>query len=240
MRILGIIPARGGSKRLHRKNIALLAGKPLMQYAIEAARESRLDNIVVSTEDPEIAAMARHLGAFVVDRPKELAEDNVFTIEVVKHAVKYMQAQGYQWDYAMTLQADQPLRTSEEIDGGLAVLREHPDADGVYSVLPRHQFNIEIDKATGLIEWTEDAATKRADQYVAAGCFEIYKLPITDGWWKGKIYPYVVPQSSIFDINTPWDLSLAEMVLLRRRADASALRAQELSDEGLHMKAYGL
>jgi len=93
---IAIIPARGGSKRIPRKNIKLFCGKPMIAYAIEVALATQLfDKIIVSTEDEEIAAVANQWGAetpFL--RPKELADDYTITNDVIKHAIEYFLAQG--------------------------------------------------------------------------------------------------------------------------------------------------
>jgi len=88
-KILAIIPARGGSKGIPRKNIRLLAGKPLIAYTIEAARQShKVDRVIVSTEDTEIAKIAARYGAEVIKRPEELAKDETPTIDVVLHILQ--------------------------------------------------------------------------------------------------------------------------------------------------------
>ena len=91
--ILGIIPARGGSKGLKRKNIKKLCGKPLLEWSIEAAKESQLlDRFVVSTEDPEIEEISRDAGAEVIQRPKSLATDTAICIDVMQHILETIKA----------------------------------------------------------------------------------------------------------------------------------------------------
>ena len=142
MRILTVIPARGGSKRLHRKNIHPLLGKPLMSYAIEACKRSQyLDaqNIYVSTEDEEIAGIAIQCGAKVIDRPNELAEDHVWTQDVLSHALEWSERQtGSEFDVLVRVQANSPQITSQKIDECIRKLQEHSlwevftvDEDGV-------------------------------------------------------------------------------------------------------------
>lgn len=109
--ILAIIPARGGSKRIPRKNIRLFAGKPIIAYSIEAARETGLfDHIIVSTDDEEIAAIARGWGAetpFL--RPAQLSDDHTGTNAVVKHAIRWYQAQGVALDHVCCIYATAPF-----------------------------------------------------------------------------------------------------------------------------------
>lgn len=111
MRTLGLIPARGGSKRLPRKNILPLGGKPLIAWTIELALQCKaLDQVVVSTEDAEIAAVARQYGAEVLDRPAELARDTTEMIEVMNHALFV-----YPADVLVLLQPTSPYRTEDDI-----------------------------------------------------------------------------------------------------------------------------
>jgi pseudaminic acid cytidylyltransferase len=109
--IVAIIPARGGSKRIPRKNIKHFAGKPIIAYSIEAAKESKLfDRIIVSTDDPEIASVATSYGAeapFL--RPAELADDYANTGEVIKHAVSWLIEQGATLEYVCCIYATAPF-----------------------------------------------------------------------------------------------------------------------------------
>ncbi len=139
---LGIVPARGGSKGIHRKNLRLLEGRPLIAYAIQAGLESRLvDRVVVSTEDPEIADMARSLGADVpFFRPAELAADETPTLPVLQHAIRHLrEREGYEREVAVLLQPTAPLTTARHVDEALELLAE-TGADAVVSVaeIPRH------------------------------------------------------------------------------------------------------
>ena len=110
--ILGLTPARGGSKGLPRKNVRRMCGKPLITWTIEAAKESRLlDRYVVSTEDAEVAAVARQWGAQVLDRPAELATDEATTLSVAQHALTQIPA-----DIIVLLQATNPIREPGFID----------------------------------------------------------------------------------------------------------------------------
>ena len=110
--ILGITPARGGSKGIPRKNIKQIAGKPLLAWTIEAARKSSLiDKYVVSTEDEEVANIARQFGAEVLSRPEELATDEASTLCVLQHAIESIPC-----DIAVLLQATSPIRKPGLID----------------------------------------------------------------------------------------------------------------------------
>jgi CMP-N-acetylneuraminic acid synthetase len=137
LRVLGLVPARGGSKGIPRKNIQLLAGKPLLQYTIEAAHSARLlARVVLSTDDPEIAEVGRRCGIEVpFERPIDLAGDATPTLPVVQHAVRWLEAAGDRFDAVCILQPTSPLRSPEVIDGCIELLERH-QVDTVMTVLP--------------------------------------------------------------------------------------------------------
>lgn len=137
MNVLGIIPARGGSKGIPRKNIRLLWGKPLLQYTAEAALASRrLSQVILSTDDPEIAEVGRECGLEVPFlRPSELAQDNTPTLPVVQHAILFLEEHGAEFDAICLLQPTHPLRPPAHIDTCIALL-ESTGADAVVTVLP--------------------------------------------------------------------------------------------------------
>lgn len=115
--VLGIIPARGGSKGITRKNLVELRGRPLLEYTIDAALGATLlKRVVLSTEDEEIAQVGRHAGADVPFlRPKELAQDDTPTLPVVQHALRTLAAREQTFDAAMILQPTNPLRQPSDI-----------------------------------------------------------------------------------------------------------------------------
>jgi len=118
MKILGIIPARGGSKGIPGKNIKLLGGKPLLEYTVEAAKASKLlSRVILSSDDNEIIAVAEQLQLEVpFIRPSELAQDNTPSIEVVKQALKFFEENGEKFDAVCLLQVTTPFRKHELID----------------------------------------------------------------------------------------------------------------------------
>lgn len=137
MRILGVIPARGGSKGVPHKNIRPLAGKPLIVHTIEAARASRLSRVIVSTDDESIAEVARRAGALVpFVRPADLASDSAKSMDVAIHALKTMEAEdAIQYDAVMLLQPTTPFRSVEDINNAIDKLSGNPEADSVISVV---------------------------------------------------------------------------------------------------------
>jgi len=137
--ILGVIHARGGSKRIPLKNMKLLAGRPLISYLVEAAMESRLlDRLIVSTDHPEIARIAREYGAEVpFVRPAELAED-VASELVTQHAVRFVEAEGYAVQIALTMQPTTPFCSAEDIDACIQKMLE-TDLDTVFTGCEVHE-----------------------------------------------------------------------------------------------------
>src|SRR5215510_4330966 len=134
--VLGIIPARGGSKGVRRKNIAPLAGRPMIAWTIAAALGSpSLSRVVISTEDREISEVARSLGADTpFFRPEELARDETPGIAPVLHAVRWLaKEENYTPDYVMLLQPTSPLRITEDIENAVRIAREK-QCDAVVSV----------------------------------------------------------------------------------------------------------
>lgn len=122
MRILGVIPARGGSKRLPNKNIIDLGGKPLLAWTVEAARRSDvLSKLVVSSEDDEILSVARKLSVATVVRPAELATDEATSVSVLKHALSAVHEL---FDFVVLLQPTSPFRSAFDIVRGAAFLKE--------------------------------------------------------------------------------------------------------------------
>jgi len=137
MRVLGLVPARGGSKGVPRKNIRPLHGKPLLQYTAEAALASRLlSRVVLSTDDEEIAAVGRCVGLDVpFMRPRDLALDTTPMLPVVQHALRALEAQGSSFDAVCLLQPTNPLRTADDIDRCIELFQTS-GADTVFTVLP--------------------------------------------------------------------------------------------------------
>lgn len=136
MTAIAIIPARGGSKRVPRKNIKAFHGRPMIAYSIQAALESGLfTRVVVSTDDAEIAEVARSWGAEVPFlRPAELADDHAGTVEVIQHAVAALREQGEDFAYACCLYATAPFVTPADLARGLEILEGHPDKAYAFTV----------------------------------------------------------------------------------------------------------
>ncbi len=227
-RTVAIIPARGGSKGLPRKNVLPLAGKPLVAHSIDAALAARtVDRVVVSTDDPEIAAVARAWGADVVDRPAELSGDTASSEAALLHTLSVLSGQGYDPDVLLFLQCTSPLTTSEDIDAtAQAVLA---GADTALTVAPFHYFL-----------WTEDGEgvnhnksvrqmrQQRKPEFLETGA--VYAMRVA-GFLEakhrffGRTALVETPIERRLEIDDPADFRLAEerMGGLRRMADAASL-----------------
>lgn len=130
---LAIIPARGGSKRVPRKNMLALAGRPLIAWTIEAAlKSSYIDTVVVTSDDDEILAVSAKWGASIIKRPDHLADDTATTFDAIKHAIDSMQKQ---YDFIVLLQPTSPLRNATHIDESIELLLTK-QSDAVISVCP--------------------------------------------------------------------------------------------------------
>jgi CMP-N-acetylneuraminic acid synthetase len=137
MTVLGLIPARGGSKGIPGKNVRPLCGKPLLQYTAEAALACRrLTHVVLSTDDEEIARVGRACGLDVpFSRPRELAEDATPMLQVVQHALRWFDARGRRFDAVCLLQPTNPLRRAADVDRAIDLF-EQSGADAVISMVP--------------------------------------------------------------------------------------------------------
>ena len=140
--ILALIPARGGSKGIPRKNIRSFAGYPLIAWSIAAGLQAKsISRIIVSTDDEEIAAVAREYGAetpFL--RPSELAQDRTTDLPVFEHALKWLEdIEGYKPELVVQLRPTSPIRPRDCVDAAVSILAQHPDADSVRGVVPAAQ-----------------------------------------------------------------------------------------------------
>lgn len=138
MRVLGVIPARGGSKGVPRKNLRPVAGEPLVAHAIRAARDSkRLSAFLTTTDDDEIAEVAAGCGSPVLRRRPDLAADDTPMVDVVLDALAHAEREaGEEYDAVVLLQPTSPVRTGKDIDASLEILEGDPETEAVISVVP--------------------------------------------------------------------------------------------------------
>lgn len=229
MECLAIIPARGGSKGIPRKNIQLVAGKPLLAYAIEQALASQwVSRVVVSTDDAEIAGVAHAYGAEVVHRPDAISGDTASSEAALLHALAYLErTEAYVPDLVVFLQCTSPLTLAEDIDGTVATLVEH-NADSALAVIPFHYFlwrrdanneaeGINHDKHVRLLR------QQKEPEFLETGAVYVMRTPgfkAAQHRFFGKTALYVMPAERRLEIDEPFDLQLAETLLLHRQKAA--------------------
>jgi len=215
---IAIIPARGGSKRIPKKNIKLFCGKPLIAYSIETALKSKLfDKVVVSTDDDEIAQVAKKYGAEVLQRPKELADDFTGTGAVTAHALSIYK--GYK--YACTIYATAPFLQVEYLKKGLNKLQKDNTAKKSFGVTSFEypiwrSFRITDDNRCEMF-WKENFHKRSQDleeAYHDAGQFYWERVgeKLTDIPFGSESIPIIIPRYLVQDIDTVEDWIRAEMM----------------------------
>ncbi|MFN3537077.1 MAG: acylneuraminate cytidylyltransferase family protein [Brevundimonas sp.] len=206
-RVLGLIPARGGSKRLPGKNLADLHGRSLLQRAIDAGLEARgIDRLIVSTDDPAIAEAAQAGGAEVPFlRPAELATDEASSLDVVRHAMAWAdETEPDAFSHLVLLQPTSPLRTAEDIDQTLALCRDQGRSTAVSVAL--------APKADLLMIGRNDVITRAAEYgepLVLNGAVYAITwshLSMGGGFITPETAYYVMPENRSIDIDTSADL----------------------------------
>lgn len=223
--VLAIIPARGGSKGVKRKNIRELNGIPLIGYTINAARNSKhVSRVMVSTEDAEIADVSMSLGAEVPFlRPSELASDNSPTMDCILHMLKYLEEnEGYIPDYVVLLQCTSPLRTSKHIDEAYEKLI-NSSFDSIISVaeVESNPYWSNIFKGEKLEYFIEDGKkiTRRQDLpevYRMNGAIYLAKLNVLKNentFECENLTGYIMDEYASVDIDTEMDFKIAEVIL---------------------------
>jgi len=219
---VAIIPARGGSKRIPRKNIKDFHGKPLIAYSIETALESKLfDKVIVTTDDEEIAAIAKEQGAEVpFIRPKELSDDFTGTGDVVDHALNYLKEQGESYDYACTIYATAPLLQSKYLIEGYNALKNSTAIHAFSATsMPfpiQRTFKLDINGRCEMFtpEHYMSRSQDLEEAYQDAGQFYWTKLnQKSDEIMFGKdSIPIILPRHLVQDIDTLEDWQRAEVM----------------------------
>lgn len=222
---IAVIPARGGSKRIPRKNVKPFGGKPMLAWAIEAARDSQcFDRIVVSTDDDEIAEVARDCGADIpFRRPPELSDDYTGTIPVVAHAIRSLQSQGAFPGLVCCIYATAAFLQGADLRQGLGEL-ERSGADYAFSVT-RYEFPIQrairiADSGRVEMFYPEQFSTRSQDLEPAYHDAAQFYWGRVEAWLSEKIIfsqaavPVILPNHRVQDIDTPEDWNSAELKLL--------------------------
>jgi CMP-N-acetylneuraminic acid synthetase len=235
MEILGIVPARGGSRGVPGKNIKPLAGKPLIAYSLEEALACRqLNRVVVTTDDQEIARVARQYGGEVPFlRPAELAGDQVTDFPVFEHCLAWLRDnQGYRPDLIVHLRPTAPLRRSRHISEIIEVMMAHPEADSVRSVTQAGQHPLKMwriaegrlspfipEEYSGIPESYNQPRQKLPQAYIQNGVVDVirWRTIMEAGSMSGKlILPYVMDELDSVNIDSPLDFLLAETIMANR------------------------
>lgn len=220
--ILGIIPARGGSKGIPHKNIIDLCGKPLIQYTFDAARNAKkLTRFLVSTEDSDIKKYSLKENVEVIDRPIQLAQDMTTTADVIEYTLNYLETEEkYIPEYVMILQPTSPLRSSRDIDNCIKLIEEK-NADSVVSVvdvahnfLPEKLMKMEDGSLKFLYDDGEKYTTRQQQRKLYArngAAIYLFKTKVfraTKSYYGECCLPYIMDQNSSFDIDTLEDLEI--------------------------------
>jgi CMP-N,N'-diacetyllegionaminic acid synthase len=225
--VLGVVTARGGSKGIPRKNLAILAGRSLLAHTADVAlRARRLTRVVLSTDDEEIALAGRALGLDVPFlRPAELARDDTPTVPVLQDLVGRLELAGHEFSAVFTLQPTNPLRTVADVDGAVALLQE-TGADSVISFTPvgeKHPARMKSIDADG---WVHDPPFAEsfegqprqslAPLFLRDGSVYVTRRDVLmiQGSLKGsRCRAWHIPALRSCNIDTPLDLCLAEALL---------------------------
>tara|TARA_X000000950_G_scaffold178167_1_gene216243 strand:- start:4404 stop:5096 length:693 start_codon:yes stop_codon:yes gene_type:complete len=223
-KFLAIIPARGGSKRLPRKNILELCGKPLIAWSIEAGQKSKyIDKVVVSSDDGEILDIAKKFEADVLRRPNNLATDTSTTFDVIKHILDNIEG----FDYIVLLQPTSPLRDENHIDMAIKLLQDK-NADAVISVSETDHnplWSNTLDDSLSMKNFLKDEVLNKRSQDLKkyyrlnGGIYicETNKLLAQKSFFlKENIYAYKMDKQSSIDVDDEADFKIAETFMMTK------------------------
>lgn len=224
--ITALIPARGGSKRLPRKNVKLLCGKPLIAWTIEAAKSSKyIDSVIVSTDDTEIKDISERFGASVPFlRPDSISSDTASSFDVIKHAIQFLKLEGEN-NLIVLLQPTSPLRTVEELDDALDFFMSKK-AEGVVSVSEcEHSplWSNTLPQNFSMIDFMRpEIASKRSQElpkyYRLNGSIYIYRvkdlLEKNEIFYNERVFGFEVSKESSIDIDSALDFSVAQVMIM--------------------------
>lgn len=223
--VVALITARGGSKGIINKNIQNISGQPLIYWTIKCAIDSdKFSKIIVSTDDKQIAKLSNKFGAEVPFlRPPELALDNSPHIDVVIHAINWLNDNGYNPDYIMLLQPTSPLREVDDIENVYNMAINY-NYDSIVSVgdSPNHPYIMKIKNEKGFLSNYIDIPKGYIPRqsfpklYYVNGAIYMTKTQILldkKTFFSDQTVPYVMPKEKSIDIDTKWDLYLCDLIL---------------------------
>lgn len=221
MKVLVIIPARGGSKGVPKKNIKILGDKPLIAHAIDCAKASnKATRIIVSTDSEEIAEVAKQFGSEVILRPEDLATDTSNVVTAVSHVYQELQED---FEIIVLLQPTSPLRTAADLDNIITMFENDKNTDGVISVVPMDDLHparmYNLGENNALIPFLNEGETARRQDlqpvYYRNGCFYAVR---TSAFFKENSFmvahkkAYVMKADWLANIDTPRDFKIAEIL----------------------------
>lgn len=214
-----IIPARGGSKGIKKKNIVDLHGQPLISYTIEQAKASELiETVYVSTDDEEIAAVSKSWGASIIDRPDALADDEASTESALLHAIDWLTERGHHPEVITLLQCTCPLRRKQDIDDAVSLVTDE-GYDSALSCCPEYEFYWTVEDGTATpLNYDPQERPRRQEmerRYQETGSIYVTTREILTGQecrLGGEIGIHEMPETLRFDIDTPEDLQIVEGV----------------------------
>lgn len=234
--VLAVIPARGGSKGIPRKNIRPFAGKPLIAHSIEAAKNAPdVDRVIISTDDSEIASVAKQFGAEVPFlRPEELATDSARVVDAVIHTLDYLREnEQYEPTHILLLQPTSPLRTSDDITRALARMRKS-GADSLVSVCRTENILLTMDR-DGLLAIQDKAELASPNRQELTRYFRLDGSMIyivrTDifraqrSFLAGKLVGYEIPRWKAVDLDDADDFVAGEVIFQMRQKIEDDIRA---------------
>ena len=225
MLILCIIPARGSSKGIPRKNLKPVAGQPLIAWSIEAAlAAATINRVIVSTDDDEIAEVATSWGAEVVRRPPELANDTASSESALRHVLDELsQKEKYEPDLVVFLQATSPYRLPADIDGAVELLLQK-NYDSVFSACAEHftgRWGKDQDGCARPLNFDPTSRPRRQDrapEYLENGSIYVFKPSVlikTNARMGGRIGIFPMPVERSFQIDYPEDLELFDKLMVQ-------------------------
>lgn len=225
MKVLAIIPARGGSKGVKDKNVRIVAGKPLIAYAIECAKESKLiDRTIVSTDSAAIAEVARTFECEVMMRPAALAKDDTPMPPVLLYVLEELEKQGASYDLVILLQVTSPIRSGADVDKVIAMFEQTPEIEGVISVVPMEDVHparmYTLDQNQWMYPFLEQGeASRRQDLpvvYFRNGCIYAIRTKVLKAqkslMVKNK-QAYVMPAKWLANVDDERDLIIADTLV---------------------------
>ena len=218
---LAIIPARGGSKRLPRKNVLDLCGKPLIAWSIEAGLKSKyIDKLIVTSDDEEILDISKKFGANIIKRPDELSSDTATTFDAIKHTIDNLE----KYDFIVLLQPTSPLRSEKYLDEAIELLEEK-NADAVISVCESEHSPLwcntlsqNLDMSNFLLDEVLNKRSQDLEKYYKLnGAIYICKtdklLENKSFFLKNNIFAYIMDKKVSIDIDEEIDLLIANELM---------------------------